>query len=77
MDSSKQLDIPKPYVKIFDGTLLELMEDYPPYLTMESARTKKREIKQELEIRVKVISHNGRFFLYRAISNKKHRVKNG
>ena len=64
------LDLPKPYMKK-DGGMMELMEDYPAFADMETAKKKQKALKQELEIRIRIMSHNNRFFLYRVIVNKK------
>ena len=63
-------DLPKTYLRIKAGMLLELMEDYPPYLDKSVAKEKSKSIKKDLEVRVRVMGHNGRYFLYRVIANK-------
>ena len=65
--------LPKPYMKIKDSVMLELMEEYPPFRDSELARQRQKELKKELEIKIRVITHNGRYFLYRVIANKQCR----
>jgi len=68
-------DLPKPFMKVEKGVVLQIMEDYPPYLDRGEIKKKQKELKKQLEVRIRIITHNGRFFLYRVIANKQLRRK--
>ena len=74
MEKNNKSDIPKPFIKIEAGSLLQLMEDLPPYLDRSVAIAKRKYLMQEMEINTRVILHNNRFFIYRIVKLKN---KNG
>ena len=60
---------PKPYLRK-DDLMLELMSECPAFSDRETAGLRKRALKDELEIKIRVIPFNGHFLLYRVLVNK-------